>query len=79
MDANGDLYLCGLILRNKRYCIGNIINNTKNEIIENIKKVVEDIKNVDWNDCCPALNRTAKENEQLVCPIIYAKKIEKDD
>ena len=79
MDANGDLYLCGLILRNKRYCIGNIINNTTSEIIENIKKVVEDIKNTERRDCCPALNRNVKENEQLVCPVIYVRKLEKDD
>ena len=36
MDANGDLYLCGLVLRNKRYCIGNILKDNKNKIIENI-------------------------------------------
>ena len=73
MDANGDLYLCGLILRNKRYCIGNIINNTKNEIIENIERVVKDIKSIDKSDCCPALNRKVKKDEQLVCPVIYIK------
>lgn len=76
MDANGDLYLCGLLLRNKRYCIGNIIKDNKEKIFNNIKKVVEDIKiNSRSDDCCPALSRKKKENEQLVCPVIYVKKL----
>lgn len=80
MDANGDLYLCGLVLRNKRYCIGNILKDNKNKIIENIKNVVEDIKmNSNIRECCPALNRKGKEDEQLVCPVIYVEKIEKGD
>ena len=76
MDSNGDLYLCGLLLRNKRYCIGNIIKDNKERIFGNIKKVVGDIKiNSRSGDCCPALNRKKKENEQLVCPVIYVKKL----
>lgn len=76
MDANGDLYLCGLLLRNKRYCIGNVIKDNKDKIFENVKNVVKDIKvHTKNNDCCPALNRKKKKNEQLVCPVIYTKKV----
>ncbi len=73
MDANGDLYLCGLVLRNKEYCIGNIIHNSKDEIIKKIDKVVELIKQNKKVDCCPALNRNANVNQKLVCPVIHLK------
>lgn len=73
MDANGDLYLCGLLLREKEYCIGNILKNSKEEIIDNIRKLSNLIKTKIKEDCCPALNRHAKKNEILVCPVIYLK------
>ena len=71
MDANGDLYLCGLLMRNKKYCIGNIIKNTKEEIIKNIDFVVDLIRKREGGDCCPSLNRNSNECEELVCPVIY--------
>lgn len=74
MDANGDLYLCGLLIREKEYCIGNILNNSKEEIIDNIRKIANLIKTEVKEDCCPVLNRQAKKNEILVCPVIYLKK-----
>lgn len=71
MDVNGDLYLCGLILRKKEYCIGNILRDSKEEIVKNIDKVVEMIKRNKGEDCCPALKRKTNENQKLVCPVIY--------
>ena len=73
MDSNGDLYLCGLLIREKKYCIGNILTNSKEEIMNNIKEVASLIKKQIKNDCCPVLNRKARENEVLVCPVIYLK------
>lgn len=74
MDVNGDLYLCGLLLRDSKYCIGNIITDDKGKIFKNIDKIVDLIKNQKNRDCCPALNRETKENEKLVCPVIYLKR-----
>lgn len=71
MDANGDLYLCGLLLRNEKYKIGNILKDTAQDIEAKTKNVAEKIKNMDKEDFCPMLNRKTEKGKQLVCPIIY--------
>lgn len=71
MDVNGDLYLCGLLLRQKEYCIGNILSDSKDDIFENINKLVTKIDIENELDPCPMLNRKKKMGRSLVCPIIY--------
>lgn len=73
MDVNGDLYLCGLLLRKKEFCIGNILYNTKEEIFNNIKKLTGRLEKDKKLDPCPILDREKKVGKRLVCPIIYEK------
>lgn len=78
MDVNGDLYLCGLLLRKKEYCIGNILSDLKENIFENIDKLVEKIENRKEVDPCPMLNRIQKKRKKLICPIIYTENKQKN-
>lgn len=71
IDANGDIYLCGLLLRNKKYVIGNILNNSKEEIERNAKEIAMMIEKNTKEDFCPALNRKVERKKKLVCPIVY--------
>ncbi|MDE6408276.1 MAG: hypothetical protein K2K50_06700, partial [Anaeroplasmataceae bacterium] len=73
MDSNGDLYLCGLVLKNKSFCIGNILEDTKEKIVSMIDDLAKKISKQKWKDCCPILNRNVEENRCLVCPIVYIK------
>ncbi len=78
VDANGDIYLCGLLLRNKKYLIGNINECNIMEIKKNIHYQAECVKRVESGkidgDFCMALNREVpnkKYKTKLVCPIVY--------
>lgn len=77
MDSNGDLYLCGLVLKNKEFCVGNILRNSTEQIIENIQKLIDKLRNEERTDCCPALNREKVNGRCLVCPVVYLNKGEK--
>ena len=77
MDVNGDLYLCGLLLRKQEYCIGNILSDSKNNIFGNIDKLVEKIEIRKKIDPCPMLNRIQKKKRKLICPIIYTENKQK--
>lgn len=71
MDVNGDIYLCGLMLRNNKYCIGNILNDSEDVIHRNIEQLITQVENLNKNDICPVLNRTQKEGYHQLCPIAY--------
>lgn len=71
MDANGDLYLCGLLLRQKEYCVGNLKGDGTETIANRIDAVATAVRERSAGDCCPALKRRVGADRRLVCPILY--------
>lgn len=71
MDANGDLYLCGLLLRQEKYCVGNVKDDSAETIANRIGAVATTVRERSARDCCPALNRRVGTGRRLVCPILY--------
>lgn len=71
MDANGDIYLCGLLLRNEKYKIGNVLTDSKEQLEINARQIAMEIEKNSREDFCVALNRKNEEGRKLVCPIVY--------
>lgn len=71
VDANGDLYLCGLLVRQKQLKVGNVLEPLEC-IREKIKAFARcKINNSGGIDICPVLSRANIEKLRPVCPIIY--------
>lgn len=82
MNANGDLYMCGILLGNPKFVVANIIQDNLEAIIYKIKRHGLNIREYEKdqkknsNDFCPALNRSLElpnAKGRAVCPFICKK------